>query len=663
MKPARSPIRHGRWLVFALPLLVAITSVAQIGPPPLTPLPPPPVPPGNPITAAKTRLGQALFWDEQLSSTRTVACGSCHSGAFGGSDPRSRALVALAVNPGNDDTFGTPDDVTGSPGVPLANATGAYDHSAIYGLQRQVTPRLANSHINAAYAPQLFWDGRADRALLDPATGDTVLFNGAALESQALAPPTSDVEMGHVGRTWADVAARVAASRPLAQATFVPADLAAWIGGRTYPQLFAEAFGTPQVTPVRIAMAIATYERTLISNQARIDSVIAGTAVLPPDENAGRALFGGLGCAGCHAGSLFSDNAFHYIGESPAAEDSGRAKVTGLPQNLGQMKTPSLRNVGLRGSYFHDGRFHALEDVVAFYNRGGDFNAPNKPPVIRPLGLTPLQQTQLVAFLRRSLTDNRVALQQAPFDRPTLFSETELVPAIEGAGVPGDGGIVPRPVAFEPPITGNPDFTVAIENARGGANAVLVVDANPPGTLGGIPTTGSFARLAITLQGSGAGAGFGSVDLPIPSDPLLEGTTVWARWYVEDASAPGGVAASPLVRWRFFGASGAGVLGVDTPLASSLGVRLRAAAPNPFRGGSTSIRYDLDATSSVDLTLFDAQGRVVRRLVNERLQLAGTHVATWDGRDEQERAVPGGVYFAKLNAAGGVRTQRVVKID
>src|SRR5437773_11388289 len=47
-------------------------------PPPLTPLPPPPQPAGNPVTTPKVNLGKALFWDEQLSSSRTVACGSCH---------------------------------------------------------------------------------------------------------------------------------------------------------------------------------------------------------------------------------------------------------------------------------------------------------------------------------------------------------------------------------------------------------------------------------------------------------------------------------------------------------------------------------------------------------------------------------------------------------
>ena len=64
--------------------------------------------------------------------------------------------------------------------------------------------------------------------------------------------------MAHGGRDWTQVAARVAASKPLALATDVPPALTNWINGRTYAQLFEEAFGTPEVTPARIAMAIAT---------------------------------------------------------------------------------------------------------------------------------------------------------------------------------------------------------------------------------------------------------------------------------------------------------------------------------------------------------------------------------------------------------------------
>src|SRR5262249_30868395 len=152
--------------------------------------------------------------------------------------------------------------------------------SAIFGMVEQVTGRLAPSFINAAYAPLLFWDGRAGQTFLDPETGATVLPNGGALENQALGPPVSTGEMGNVGRTWTDVAARVAGATPLMLAAHVPEPLESWMGARSYPELFSEAFGSPAVTGARIAMAIASYERTLVSTQTPFDSVIAGTTTL-----------------------------------------------------------------------------------------------------------------------------------------------------------------------------------------------------------------------------------------------------------------------------------------------------------------------------------------------------------------------------------------------
>src|SRR6185369_15781503 len=161
-----------RRLRFVL-VLAPIVALAQVSPPPppLTPLPPPPAPPGNPITPAKVNLGKVLFWDEQLSSSRTVACGTCHRAETGGSDPRSVSGLAGATAPGPDGTLGTADDITGSPGVVLTDAGGAYDEAAVFGLGVQVTTRHAPSFINAAYAPNLFWDGRARTTFLDPVTG------------------------------------------------------------------------------------------------------------------------------------------------------------------------------------------------------------------------------------------------------------------------------------------------------------------------------------------------------------------------------------------------------------------------------------------------------------------------------------------------------------
>ena len=114
----------------------------------LHPETPPPAPPGNPVTPAKAQLGKVLFWDEQLSSTRTVSCGTCHIPAAGGDDPRS-ASGPLAVHPGPDGVFGGPDDVFGSPGVPLNQADGSYSWQASFGLLPQVTPRRTVSSLNA----------------------------------------------------------------------------------------------------------------------------------------------------------------------------------------------------------------------------------------------------------------------------------------------------------------------------------------------------------------------------------------------------------------------------------------------------------------------------------------------------------------------------------
>ncbi|HEX8921758.1 MAG TPA: hypothetical protein VF766_09785, partial [Pyrinomonadaceae bacterium] len=212
------------------------------------------------------------------------------------------------------------------------------------------------------------------------------------------------------------------------------------------------------------------------------------------------------------------------------------------------------RNVGLRAPYFHNGRFSTLEDVVNFYDRGGDFNAPNiDRNRIRPIGLTPQQKSDLVAFLRGTLTDPRVASGSAPFDRPLLYTESLRVPQVVGTGAPGSGGLVPQVQAVEPPLAGNPNFTVAVSNTLGGAQAVLVIDRADPGATPNVPSTASFARVMLRLSGSGGGAGFGSVSLQIPNVSALVGSTFYGRWYVSDPNASGGVAVSPAFKMTIFG--------------------------------------------------------------------------------------------------------------
>lgn len=524
-------------------------------PGPYTAQEPPVAPLGNVPTAAKAALGKALFWDEQISSTNTVACGTCHRPAEGGADPRTIIGDNRSRHPGPDGIPNTGDDIFGSPGVPRNNFDGTYTADPYFGLEIQVTGRKAPSYLNAAYARSgLFWDGRAADEFRDPITNTILLPSRASIESQVLGPPLSDAEMGHIGRDWTQVAGKIATARPLILASDIPDSLAAWIDERSYAELFEEAFGTPEVTPARIAMAIATHERHLITDRTPFDRWAAGMGGLTEQEARGGILFFGKQCNQCHSDGIFTDNFFHNIGVRPPSDDLGRGAITNDPKNNGQFKTPTLKNVELHGPYMHNGRHATLEDVVDFYNRGGDFDAPNiDRGVIRPMGMTTQEKADLVAFMKRPMTDTRAQNELPPFDRPQLYTESKRVPAVSGTGRAGSGGETPNAIAIEPPYVGNPSFTVAVSRSLGGANAVLVINSTDPGVGATIPSAGSFARAQTTLAGSGGGNGTGSLSIAIPNDPSLLGQTLYARWYITDASAGSGFAVSRLVTFTIFG--------------------------------------------------------------------------------------------------------------
>ncbi len=538
-------------LITALALAPAVASAQLL---------PPVAPAGNPVTESKVRLGKVLFWDEQVSSTRTVSCGTCHIPTTGGDDPRSADNPA-AVHPGPDEIFASGDDILGSPGVPASDDSGLYLLSTHFGLRDQVTARRTVSTINAGYSPTLFWDGRAGEQFLDPVTLEVVLNSGAALESQAVGPIVNDVEMGHLDRSWSDVISRLEMSTPLAVAADAPTALLNWIAGRTYGDLFEEAFGTPEISPARIGMAIATYERLLFTNQAPFDEFLLGADVLTPEELAGRGVFTASSCDRCHSLAIMTDHLFHYTGVRPPTDDVGRFEVTGDADDMGRMRTPSLRNLELRAPYMHNGQLASIEEVVDFYNRGGDFDAPNKDSRVRELFLTMEERSNLIAFLGRPLTDPRLAAGQPPFDRPTLYTESARVPTVEGSGVAGSGGLVPEVVAVEPPLLGNPSFTVAVGGALGGANALLVIDGTDPGLV--TPSDGELAFESVVLQGVGVGQGFGSVSLALPTDASFIGRQWFGRWYVEDAGNGGTTAVSKLLRFGMFASLSQNLLMVD----------------------------------------------------------------------------------------------------
>ena len=518
--------------------------------------PPPPAPTGHAVTTAKARLGQALFWDEQLSTTRSTACGSCHIVSHGGADPRG----VNAVNPGPDGQYGTPDDNHGSPGVPSNQGNGAYSLHPAFGYRPQVTRRMAPSMINAGYTAELFWDGRARSGQFrDPITNAVILNSGAQLENLIAAPPLDVIEMGHPGRNWSDVVQRVQNSLPLALASSLPAALQTFVGSNTYAQLFQQAFGTPGVDASRIIMAIATYIRTLVSDRSPVDRFLAGQGTLTPQQQIGLGAFI-RHCVACHnnvdSSALFSGPIgleFRNTGVRPIAEDRGRSAVTSLPADDGKFKVPDLRNVALRGPFFRNGSQTTLGGVVDFYNRGGDFHV-NQDPLVPVIvnQITAADRAGLIAFLQ-ALTDPRVAAEQAPFDRPRLFSEGPHRNRVFGSGTPGTGGLHPRAIAEEPALLGAPHVTVAVDRAVTGQLAALVWDlatAPAPQTVIGLRVELALSPATIilgagTTQGpAGAGKGVGSFTFAVPATPQLSGLVLYGQWLLGDPQGPGGFTTS-----------------------------------------------------------------------------------------------------------------------
>jgi len=550
--------RQSRFLLAAA--VVAATLCGQGPPPPPPPPPPPalpplPVPAGNPITEGKRVLGKILFWDEQLSHDDTVACGTCHRSEFGGIDPRT------AVSPGADGVFGTVDDHLGSIGVVRSDSARNYSPSPVFGLFAQVTGRYAPSFDSAAYAPSLFWDGRATGTLLDPDTGLVALASGAALESQSLGPILNDGEMAHVGRTFAQATTKLAAAKPLKLATNLPADVAAVLAADpSYPDLFSAAFGDPAITAVRIAFAIATYERTLYPNQTPFDAWAAGNpTALTPNQLAGFGDFNGPGrCNQCHTGVTFTDNQFHNLGLRPIAQDNGRQGFTGLFADRGKFKTPSLRNAALRPNYMHNGDLPSVAAVLNFYNADGGPNLDNKDPILNGLNINAAQRARIEDFLN-ALVDPRTVAGTFPFDRPTLYGETHpLNGNLYGQATAGTGNRFPAMFGISPAALGA-EFRIGLANALGSSPAVMGVTAAslaPAVSVGGFllnldPST-ALLLVEATTGGAGAGGGFATTHFTLPTDPAFAGFPFFAQWFVVDPAASGGISASQGASFQIF---------------------------------------------------------------------------------------------------------------
>ena len=514
----------------------------------IPPLPSVEFPIENPFSEAKRVLGKLLFFEEQLSADSTMACATCHIPGSGGADPR------LALHPGPDGVLGNADDLRTSPGVISAGASGSYEPDPIFGLDRQLTSRAANPSIMAMFADELFWDGRAPNRFEDPETGETVIASGGALESQAVVPIVSDIEMAHMDMDWETVTATLEDAVPWALAEDHPADVAAVLAGDPgYPELFEAAFGVGSgdgpITAARIGMAIATYERTLLADQTPWDAFIGGnTDAMTPQQQQGWQTFQGSDCRLCHVPPLFTDDSFRNLGLRPNNEDIGRRAVTGNPADQGRFKTATLRNVGLKPTFMHTGGLTTLEQVLAFYRGPGAAGNPNRDPIL-PSPIPPQAIPSVVDFIANALTDPRVANETFPFDRPRLRSEMPANPVVSGVGVAGAGGLTPRIIAVSPPNVGNAGFKIGLDRALAGATATVSISSSPP--IGGVVLADDSSG-PIVVEGIGAGNGYATFHWPIPADPSLNGQTVWMQWRVDDPSASGGVAMSPIAALSLF---------------------------------------------------------------------------------------------------------------
>jgi len=228
--------------------------------------------------------------------------------------------------------------------------------------------RQAPTVINRVFSTRQFWDGRA-----------------ASLEEQALGPVQNPAEMGMPSM---DVVIDKLHNSP------------------EYVSLFKEAFPPDgAITADHVAKAIASFERTVMSGNSPFDRFKAGDkTAMNEAAQRGYALFKDekkANCETCHVGHNFTDENYNNLGIGMTAKnpDLGYFTISKLEGHKGAFKTPTLREIASTAPYMHDGSQKTLEEVVAFYNKGGH---PNKwlSKKVKPLKLAKQDEADLVEFLK-----------------------------------------------------------------------------------------------------------------------------------------------------------------------------------------------------------------------------------------------------------------------
>lgn len=323
------------------------------------------VPRDNPITQAKIELGRLLFYDPILSGEKDVACATCHHPNNGYAEFRDISIGVNGKGLGSQRVFKQPNDI---PFVKRNSQT--ILNTAFNGID-------PNNKYDPTNAP-MFWDIRTK-----------------SLELQALEPIKALEEMkGH------HFSQKGILEEIITRLNTIPA----------YQTLFKDAFGdTATINPVNLGKAIATFERTLISNNSRFDQYMRGDKdAISLSEKDGFALFKKVGCINCHNGPMFSDFKIHIIGV-PSND-----KLTETDKGFGEQfgfRTPSLRNLRFTAPYMHNGSLQDLLSVMEFYEdvsvgkiRNPDIPKRNIDPLIRKLRLKVKDMRPIISFLN-SLND------------------------------------------------------------------------------------------------------------------------------------------------------------------------------------------------------------------------------------------------------------------
>jgi cytochrome c peroxidase len=215
------------------------------------------------------------------------------------------------------------------------------------GVNGRVGRRSAPALINRGYGRLFFWDGRA-----------------ATLEEQVLQPIQDPNEMD---MTLAEASARVG------------------------------------VAAADISRALASYVRSILSGDSAYDRLVNGDrTALTLEQQEGLQIFRGkANCTTCHVGPTFTDERFHNTGvawRDGRRSDEGRAAVTKNEHDRGAFKTPTLREIARTAPYTHDGSLATLDEVIDYYDRGGNSN-PELDTELHPLKLTAREKNALRAFL------------------------------------------------------------------------------------------------------------------------------------------------------------------------------------------------------------------------------------------------------------------------